>query len=73
MQSTIEDDGQITIPEPLRIKLNLHKGTVLEFEEVDGQLIATKAEEGDPIASVFGCLKIEGDTDALIREMREGI
>lgn len=51
--------GQITIPLPIRRKLKLHKGTVLEFDEHADHLRATKTTDGRRMRSVVGIAKRE--------------
>src|SRR2546430_12481871 len=38
MKSTVSEEGQVTIPKPLRKKLGLGPGQILEFETRDGML-----------------------------------
>lgn len=42
MNSVVSEKGQITIPKPVRDRLGLNPGTVLQVEAVNGRLIATK-------------------------------
>jgi AbrB family looped-hinge helix DNA binding protein len=42
MKATVTSKGQVTLPAALRRKLGIQQGTVLEFEEVDGELRARK-------------------------------
>jgi AbrB family looped-hinge helix DNA binding protein len=57
MKSTVSEKGQVTIPKPLRRKLGLNPGQVLEFEAREGALIARKAAlTDDPVAKVTGIL-----------------
>jgi AbrB family looped-hinge helix DNA binding protein len=42
MNAVLSEKGQITIPKPLRVKLGLLPGTVLEFGAVNGKLVARK-------------------------------
>lgn len=71
MQNAVSEKGQVTIPKALRDSLGLHKGVRLAFSEVEGQLVAKKVMDVDPVASVQGVLSAEiGGTDAFIRELR---
>ena len=47
MKAKLTSKGQITVPKPCRDKLGLKAGTVLDFEAVDGVLIARKAQPED--------------------------
>jgi AbrB family looped-hinge helix DNA binding protein len=70
MKSTVSEKGQVTIPKPLRQKLGLEQGQVLEFETRDGMLIARKAPRGvDPVERVTGILP-PMDVDKEIARMR---
>jgi AbrB family looped-hinge helix DNA binding protein len=42
MNAVLSEKGQITIPKPLRDKLGLLPGAVLEFGAVNGKLVARK-------------------------------
>ena len=57
MKATVTSKGQITIPLPIRRKLKLHKGTVLEFDEDAECLKATKCVDADRMRSVIGIAK----------------
>ena len=51
--------GQITIPLPIRRKLKLHKGTILEFDERADHLKATKCADAARMRSVIGIARKE--------------
>lgn len=70
MKARIAERGQVTIPKQLRKMLGLKPGTVLEFGEERGRLIAIKSEGTDPISEVYGCLGKQIDADAVIAELR---
>jgi AbrB family looped-hinge helix DNA binding protein len=70
MKSTVSEKGQVTIPKPLRDRLGIQPGQVLDFEEDRGRLVARKVSEQDPVDAVYGILKIGRPTDELITEMR---
>ena len=58
--------GQITIPLPIRRKLKLHKGTILEFDERADHLKATKCADAARMRSVIGiaCKELAGKSVA---------
>ena len=47
MKAKLTSKGQVTVPKPCRDKLGLKTGTVLDFEAVDGVLIARKVQAED--------------------------
>lgn len=57
MKATVTSKGQITIPLPIRRKLKLHRGTVIEFDERADYLKATKAVDLDRMRAVVGIAK----------------
>lgn len=72
MKSRLGERGQMVIPKPLRDRLGLRGGQLLEIREEHGQLIVTKSLDHDGIDEVYGILRGLGRTDDLIREMRGG-
>jgi len=71
MEAKIAERGQITIPKPIREKLGLKKGTLLDFRTENGKIIAEKVVLHDPIKKVMGILKNEiSDTDEFMKEIR---
>jgi len=70
MKARIAERGQVTIPKQLRTMLGLKPGTVLEFGEERGRLIAVKSGGTDPVSEVYGCLGKKIDIDAVIAELR---
>ncbi len=70
MKTTVSEKGQILIPKQLREQLGLGAGQVLECWEEQGRLVAAKAARTDPVASVYGILKLDQSTDELITELR---
>jgi AbrB family looped-hinge helix DNA binding protein len=70
MKARIAERGQVTIPKPLRQRLGMKPGTVLEFSEENGRLIAVKSGGTDPVSEVFGCLGKKIDTDAVMAQLR---
>jgi AbrB family looped-hinge helix DNA binding protein len=59
MKATITSKGQITIPLRIRQRLNLHTGTVLEFDEHADCLKAIKAVDHARMRSVIGIARQE--------------
>lgn len=69
-RSTVSSKGQVTIPGPLRQRLGLERGAVLEFREEDGRIVVSKAWRDDPVSAVFGVIQDPLDVDAWIEELR---
>jgi antitoxin PrlF len=70
MKTIVSEKGQITIPKPLRVRLGLRKGQVLEVSEEKGKLVMSKQPSQDPFDKYFGILKLGKRTDDIIRELR---
>lgn len=70
MKTIVSEKGQITIPKPLRDRLGIRPGHVLDFREEQGRLVATKATPQDPVESVYGILKLGRSTDKIITLLR---
>ncbi|MBS0358233.1 MAG: AbrB/MazE/SpoVT family DNA-binding domain-containing protein [Proteobacteria bacterium] len=70
MKAIVAERGQITIPKSLRQKLGVKPGTVLDFQIKGTTLVATKADQSDPIDRVYGCLKQKINTDEVIDSLR---
>lgn len=70
MKSRVAERGQVTIPKPLRERLGVLPGTMLEFSEEHGRLVAVKTTPADPVAKVFGCLRRKFNTDAFMADIR---
>lgn len=47
MNAILSEKGQITIPKAIRVKLGLLPGAVLEFDAINGQLVARKRPSHD--------------------------
>ena len=69
MKAIVAERGQVTIPKPLREKLGLVAGSVLEFDARKGALIARKIVD-DPVARVRGCLGKRIDVDKYLEQTR---
>ena len=59
MKATVTSKGQITIPLPIRRKLRLQKGTVLEFDESADHLKAARQIDAERMRAVIGIAKKE--------------
>jgi antitoxin PrlF len=76
MKAVVSEKGQVTIPKRLRDRLGIRAGQVLEFEEEQGRLVASKAASDDYRAVLdkwYGYLKPQypgWTTDQLIEDMR---
>ena len=70
MKSRVAERGQVTIPKRLRERLGVKPGTVLEFSEERGRLIAVKSGGIDPVGEVYGCLGRRISTDAIMAQLR---
>lgn len=70
MKTTVSEKGQITIPKRLRDRLGLRAGTVLDFEESEGRLVATKLVRADHLDDLVGILVVQGGVDAYLDETR---
>lgn len=71
MRSTVSEKGQITIPKPIRERLGIRPGEVLEFDEhPDGIVVARKAASRSPVDELYGVLRVPGGTDELIEGLR---
>ena len=54
MNTVVSEKGQITIPKPLRDRLGLNPGVVIEFDTANGQLIGRKRVQGEPLLRWLG-------------------
>ena len=69
MKSIVSEKGQVTIPKPLREKLGLRPGVVLDFSAQRGTLVARKSEPVSGVDAVYGILP-PMDVDREIEKMR---
>jgi len=73
MKTVVSEKGQITIPKPLRVRLGIRKGQVLEVREERGRLVMCKEKpRRDAVDELYGILKLGRSTDAIIEELRGG-
>ena len=71
MNSSISSKGQVTVPKPVRDRLGLRPGTVVEFEFTDEGVIMRKGHKGErPVDRVRGVLRNAGRTDDVVDAMR---
>ena len=71
MRSTVTEKGQVTIPKPIRERLGIRPGQVLEFaEHPGGGVVARKAAARSPVDDLYGVLRVPGGTDELIDRLR---
>jgi AbrB family looped-hinge helix DNA binding protein len=70
MKARVAERGQVTIPKALRRRLGVTPGTILEFSEEHGRLVAVKSGDVDSVSEVYGCLGKKLDTDAIIAQLR---
>jgi antitoxin PrlF len=70
MKAVVSEKGQVTIPKPLRDRLGIAHGAVLEFREDGGSLVVTKAGEESAVASVYGIIDAGKPVDELVEELR---
>ena len=73
MRSTVSEKGQVTIPKPIRDRLGIGPGEVLEFDEeggMGGRIVARKVVARDPVDEVYGTLRLDESTDEFVRRLR---
>jgi antitoxin PrlF len=70
MKTIVSEKGQITIPKPLRVRLGIRVGQVLQVKEEHGRLVMTKRAHRDPFDKYFGILKLGRSTDEIMKELR---
>ena len=70
MKARVSEKGQVTIPKPLRARLGIKPGAVLDFEAEGGRLVARKAQSQDPVDTAWGILKLPGGVDAFLDRTR---
>jgi antitoxin PrlF len=70
VKAKVAERGQVTIPKALRVRLGIQPGTVLEFSEDSGRLVAAKAETEDSIEKIYGCVGRGRKTEQIMNELR---
>jgi len=70
MKTVVSEKGQVTIPKPLRLRMGIRTGQVLDVNEERGRLVMTKRTPRDPYDKFFGVLKLGRRTDEIMKELR---
>jgi len=70
MKAVVSEKGQVTIPKPLRSRLGIRPGAVLEFEEEAGRLVARKTQPTDPVEAAWGILDLGEPVDTFLERTR---
>jgi len=71
MKAIVSKNGRVTIPKPLRIRLGIRVGQVLEVKEERGRLVMAKvATPPDAFDRLYGVLKLGRSTDEIMEELR---
>jgi len=77
MRSTIDSGGRVVIPKPIRQRLGLEPGTVVDISEHDGHIELAPAAASIRLVSVAGVLvatsteELPPLTDDIVRETLE--
>lgn len=69
MKATISEKGQVTIPKPIRHRMGLSAGIVVDFKEQQGKIVVTKLSPSDPIEGLVGVIK-SMDVDQYLDNIR---
>ena len=69
-KAIVSEKGQVTIPKPVRDRLGIRPGHVLEFEAERGRLVGKKVAAEDPVAAVYGVLDLGRSTDEAMASLR---
>jgi len=70
MKAKVAERGRVTIPKVLGERLGIRPGTILEFKEDHGKLVAVKAVAVDTIDQLYGTLGSGRPTDDIMQELR---
>jgi len=70
MKSRLGEQGQVTIPKPLRERLGLRPGEEIEFLLEEGCLVLRKVVEQDPLDALVGLINEPVDVDRYLEETR---
>jgi antitoxin PrlF len=70
MKAKVDESGRVTIPRALRERLGIVTGTLLDFFEDQGRLIAEKTVPVDAVERVYGRLGHGRSTKNIIESLR---
>ncbi len=70
MKAKVAERGQVTIPKVLRDRLGIKPGTILEFKEDHGKIVAVKSVTMDTIDQFYGTFGSGRRTDDIMQELR---
>ncbi|HEX9417220.1 MAG TPA: AbrB/MazE/SpoVT family DNA-binding domain-containing protein [Gaiellaceae bacterium] len=70
MRARVSKRGHVTIPKPLRERLAIQPGQVLEFSEESGKLIAAIVPDG-AVGSEYDTADVGRKTDELLHELQQ--
>ena len=70
MKSRVTERGQVTIPKRLRERLGIRPGQQVEFREEEGRIVLERRAAPEPVALVYGILRLDRSTDELVDELR---
>ena len=71
MKALVSEKGQVTIPKPIRDKLGLKPGSVVEFATENGVFVGRKAEPAeDPVLAVTGIIELAESVDDYLQGTR---
>lgn len=70
MKTVVSAKGRITIPKPVRDRLGIRPGQVLDVTVEGGRLVARKLVPQDATERVYGIVKLAGGTDRAVEELR---
>ncbi len=69
-RAVVSEKGQVTIPKPVRDRLGIRPGQVLEFCIVEGGVLVSKVSTEDSLELAYGSLRLGTTTAAVMRELR---
>ena len=70
MKAKVAESGQVSIPKALRDRLGIRPGTILDFSEDEGRLVAVKSESLDAIEQCDGRFGRGRCTDEIMQQLR---
>jgi AbrB family looped-hinge helix DNA binding protein len=70
MKANVSARGQVVIPKPIRDRLGIRPGAVLDFSAEGGRLVATKVTPRSPVDAVYGILKSRRSSDEILADLR---